>query len=153
MRRRISAIDQRGRRFLEHFLMAPLDGTLALPEIDGVAVFIRQHLHFNVPGIENRLLQVDFVISECPLRLAPSRFQGGLQLVGGTDQPHPFAATACGRFQHYGIANLRSHLLGLLDRLQPTGGSRHEWHAGLFHLLARPASLIPSFPSKPRAAR
>jgi len=43
-------IHNRRRRFLQYFLMTPLDRTLALAQPYRVAVLIRQHLHFDMPG-------------------------------------------------------------------------------------------------------
>ena len=123
-------------RLLHHFLVTALDGTLAFTEINRVAVLVRQHLHLDVPGVENGFLQINFAVSESPLRLALCRFQRGLQLLRRTHQSHPFAAAARRRLQHDGIADVRRHFPGLLDGLQSVGSSRHERHAGLFHLLA-----------------
>ena len=68
--------------------MAPLNGTLALAEIDRVAVLIRQHLHLDVPRVDDGLLEVNFAVSESPLRLALRGFQRGLQLLRGVHQAH-----------------------------------------------------------------
>ncbi len=77
-------IHQRRGRLFHHFLMTALDGTLAFAQIDRVAVLVRQHLHLDVPGIENGFLQVNFAVSESALRLALRRFQRGLQLLRGS---------------------------------------------------------------------
>ena len=97
MRRRISGIDQRRGRLLHHFLVAALDGALALAQIDRVAVLVRQHLHLDVPGVDDGFLEVNFAVSESPLRLALCRFQRGLQLLrrtapGACPLPPPPAA-------------------------------------------------------------
>ena len=68
-------IDHGRGRFLQHLLMTALNGTLAFAEIDRVAVLVRQHLHLDVPGIEDGLLEVNFAVAERPLRLALRRFQ------------------------------------------------------------------------------
>src|SRR6267143_2699077 len=52
-------------RLLQHFLMASLYGALAFSEENGVAMLVGQNLHFNMPSIDERLLDVDFAISEC----------------------------------------------------------------------------------------
>ena len=61
--------DRRRRRFLDQFLMPPLHRTIALAEMDGVAVAIAEHLDFDVAGIDDRALQDDVGIAERTLRL------------------------------------------------------------------------------------
>jgi len=53
MRRRMSAVDNRGRRFFQNLLMAAFHGALALAEVNRVAVFVGEHLHLDVPGIHD----------------------------------------------------------------------------------------------------
>ena len=48
----------------QHFLMTPLQRTLALAQIDRVAVLIRQHLHLDVAGIDDGLLDVNLAVAE-----------------------------------------------------------------------------------------
>jgi hypothetical protein len=71
-----------GRRsFLKNFLMAALDGALALPQIDGVAMFVGQHLHFDVARIDDGFLDVDFVVAEGALGFALRGFERGLSIL------------------------------------------------------------------------
>src|SRR6185369_9489458 len=51
------------RRLLDHLLVAALDRALALVEVDHVAVRVAQYLHFDVPGPDDRLLDVDAVVA------------------------------------------------------------------------------------------
>jgi hypothetical protein len=74
--------------------MAALDGALALAEVDRVSVFVTDHLHLDVPWIDDRLLQVDFVIAESTLRLAASRLQRRVEFFRSAHQTHAFAAAA-----------------------------------------------------------
>ena len=41
--------DERGRDF-DQFLVAPLNGTIAFPEVNDIAVFVRQDLEFDMAG-------------------------------------------------------------------------------------------------------
>ena len=74
--------------------MAALDGTLALAEVYRVSVFVSEHLHLDVPGIDDRPLQVDFVIAKSTLRLAPSRLQRRVEFFRSVHQAHAFTASA-----------------------------------------------------------
>ncbi len=81
-------------RFLQHFLMAALDRALALAEVYRVSVFVSEHLHLDVPWMDDRLLQVDFVVAESMLRLAASRLQRRVEFFRSVHQTHAFAAAA-----------------------------------------------------------
>ena len=70
-----------GRRALHDLLVAPLHRAVALEEVDGLAVQIRQNLDLQVAGATDEALEVDVVLAEGGVRLAPGREQGGLELV------------------------------------------------------------------------
>ncbi len=127
--------DGRG-SFLQNFLMAALDGALALAEINGVAMLVGQHLHLDVAGIDDGLLDVDFVVSEGALGLALSGLKGRLQFLRGVHQAHAFAAASGSRFQHYREADFFRDLPGLLSGFNSLRSARHEGNAGNFHVLA-----------------
>ena len=61
--------DAGGRRLLHHFLVAALHGAVALAQVDGVAVFVCQHLEFHVARIFQVLFHVDHVVVERRLGL------------------------------------------------------------------------------------
>ena len=52
-------VEVRGRRELDHLLVAPLDGAVALEQMDDVPLAVGQDLHLDVPRADDRLLQVD----------------------------------------------------------------------------------------------
>ena len=56
--------------------------TLALAEINRVPVLIGQNLHFDVPRIDDRLLDIDFAVAERSLRLAARALKRRLQFLG-----------------------------------------------------------------------
>ena len=62
-------IQHRRRRFLEHFLMPPLNRTFALAQMNHVAVLVAQHLKFDVPRPLDQLLDVHVGAAEGLLRL------------------------------------------------------------------------------------
>ena len=55
---------QRARRFLDHLLVAALDRAFPLAEIDDVAVFVAEHLDFDVAGIDDEFLDEDAIVPE-----------------------------------------------------------------------------------------
>ena len=55
--------------------MPPLQRTLAFAKIDRVAMLVGEHLHLDVPRIDDRLLDINFAIAERALRLAARRLR------------------------------------------------------------------------------
>ena len=98
-------IDNRRRRLLENFLVAALDGTLALAEPNGIAVLVGQHLHLDVAGIDDRFFDIHFAVAKRTLRLASGGFEGGTKFLAGVHQAHAFAAAAGRSFQHHRVAD------------------------------------------------
>src|SRR5688572_27099762 len=62
-------VDARRWRFLDHLLVAPLQRTVALAEVDDVAVMVREHLDLDVARFLEELLHVDLAVAECRQRL------------------------------------------------------------------------------------
>src|SRR5258705_12362740 len=123
-------VEQWRRRFLDHLLIAPLDRTFALAEIDHVAVLVPQHLNFDVAGIDDEFLDENTVVTE-------RRFGFGL---GETEpfgdfgsrmrDPHPLAAAAGGGLDHDGIADLVGNLHRMLFVLDDAEMARHRRDLG-----------------------
>ena len=57
-------VEQRRGRFLDDFLVAALDRTFALAEIDHVAVLVAEHLDFDMARIDDEFLDEDAVVAE-----------------------------------------------------------------------------------------
>ena len=57
-------VEQRARRFLDDFLIAPLDRAFALAEIDDVAVLVAEHLDFDVARIGDEFLDENAIVAE-----------------------------------------------------------------------------------------
>ena len=51
-------------RFLDHLLVAALQGAVALEQVDDVAVAVAEHLHLDMAGRDNELLDQHVGISE-----------------------------------------------------------------------------------------
>ena len=86
--------------------MATLQRAVTITHVDHVAAAISQHLHLNVPGVYQVLLDVEAVTAERGLgfRLRDRVEAGQLSFTG--DGPDTAAAPAAHRFDHDGIANL-----------------------------------------------
>ena len=69
-------IDDGGRRFLNDFLMPPLNGALALAKIHHMAVLIAEHLDLDVAGIFDVLLEIDLAVIEGALGFALGGLKG-----------------------------------------------------------------------------
>ena len=59
--------------------MAPLQRTVALADVNDVAVLIGEHLQLDVLGILEIPLGVDGAVLEIRFRLAPGRFKRGFE--------------------------------------------------------------------------
>ena len=139
-RRLAHALAQLGRdpvagRLLDDLLVATLDRALALEEVDGVPVGVGQHLDLDVARLLHELLDVERVVAEGSLGLAPGAGQGLLELLLLAHQPHALAAAASARLDHHWQADLLREGRGLLVGERP-GGAWHDGHAGLLHGLA-----------------
>src|ERR1035438_4747793 len=129
-------INEGRRRFLDYFLMTALQRTLAFSEVDGVSMLVSEHLHLDVAGIDDRLLDINFAVAERSFRFAARTFERRPQLFGRVDEAHALSTASSGRFQHHGIADARGDLFGLLERFEATRRARHERNARALHRLA-----------------
>jgi len=68
----------RRRRFLDEFLMPSLERTVALPQMDGVAVTVGEDLYLNVPRLLDVLFQVHAAVLERALRFLARCLDAGL---------------------------------------------------------------------------
>ena len=86
-----------GRRLLEHLLMTPLDGTVALADSDDVTVRIGKELHLHVPWPLEVALAVEGAVAERAFGLPRGGRECVVELCGRADDAHPAPASACGR--------------------------------------------------------
>ncbi len=82
----------RGGRFLDHFLVAALDGAVALVEVQAVAVLVGKYLDLHVPRLEQVFLHEHARVAERGLRFALGRLQCFDQVGFSLDDLHAFAA-------------------------------------------------------------
>ena len=133
-------------------LVAPLHRTIALEEVDNPAVAIRQHLDLEMTRAADEALEVDVVLAEGGVRLAPCGKKGGLELVLGLDDPHAATAAAPACLEHAGEAHRANEGERLCGVRRQCIRRRHRRHAGTGrdgprgHLVAEQAQRL-----RPRA--
>src|SRR5206468_3268009 len=88
--------EHRARRLLDDLLVAALDRALALAEMDERAVAVAQHLHLDVAGTDEELLEVDAPVGEGGPGLAPGGGERVRQLGPARHRAHALAAAARG---------------------------------------------------------
>ena len=99
---------RRRRRLLEQLLMAALNGAFALAQMHDRAVMIAQHLHLDVPGVLEVLLDVDVGHAECRLGLPLGGLDGVAEFLRRAHDAHAASAAAGGRLHDHGKPSRRS---------------------------------------------
>ena len=87
-------VHPRGRRLLDHFLVAPLDGAIALKEMNDVTVTIGKDLHLDMPRSIDILLEENPVIAESRRGLALRRCERRAELRRRRDFAHTLATAS-----------------------------------------------------------
>jgi hypothetical protein len=83
-----------GGRALDDLLVAALDRAVALEQVDHVAVCVAQHLHLDMARALDQLLQIDLVLAEGGLGLAPAFRRLAGEVGFRADHPHAAPAAA-----------------------------------------------------------
>src|SRR4051812_23745504 len=120
-------------RLLNHLLMAALQRTIALIQMDDVAMAIGEYLHLDVARRGDEFLDQHARVAECGLSFAHRAFERGFELGMLVDAAHAFAAAARDRLDQYRVADLVSLLLEKLRVLQLAMIARDHRHAGFLH--------------------
>ena len=124
-------VEQRRRRFLDDLLVAALDRTFALAEIDHVAMLVAQHLDFDVAGIDDEFFDEDAVVAERGFGFGLGEVEAFGDLGLRMRDPHALAAAAGGGLDHHGIADLVGDLHRVLFVLDDAEMPRHRRNLGL----------------------
>ena len=128
----------RSRRFLDDLLMAALHGAVPLPQMDDIAFLVRQHLHFDVARMFEKLLHVERVVAKGRGGLGPGHRHGVAQVRLAVHDPHPPAAAAGRGLDDDRVAQGPGLPTDLIDVLsQNAVGTWHARHAQLAHRLPR----------------
>jgi len=124
-----------GRRgFLDHLLVAALNRTIALAQMDRLPLAIGQYLDFDVARPLQVFLHVHRAVAKCRLGLAAREHNRGGQMSLAVDHPHPApAATRC-RLDQHRIADLAGNG-DVLGGIVGQGAARtgYAGHTGLLH--------------------
>src|SRR5918995_510718 len=104
-------VERRGRGFFDDLLVAALDRTLPLEEMEDIALLIPDHLHLHVARVFHQLLEKHRSVSEGSLGL-PARSPYSLdEIVGMRHGPHPTSPTSRARLYQDRVADTMSFLL------------------------------------------
>src|SRR6266702_922221 len=125
--------------------MTALDGTVALPQVDDVAVVVPQDLDLHVARVFAVLLDIDFGVAEPGLRLRAGRGKGIRQGRRRMDDLHSPAAAAGGGLDNHREPDLLGDLDRLVDVFYPLLGAGEDRYLFLDHRLTR-ADLVPHDP-------
>src|SRR5690606_4789291 len=110
---------------LPHLLMAPLEGAVALAQMDGAALAVPENLDLDVARLFEKLLDINRIVAEGGLCLGP----GGLERVNevrlAAGDLHAAPATAGGRLDDARIADLLRDALGLVHVGDAALGAGH----------------------------
>ena len=114
--------ETRGRRLLDHLLVAALHGAVALPEHEHLAPAVADHLDLDVPSALDVRLDEDGAVAEGGRRLGLRGGDLGVQVLEPAHDPHAAATAAGGRLDQQGQVGLG----------RPVGRLQGR-HAGLAH--------------------
>ena len=93
-------------RFLDHFLVPPLQRAVALEEMDDVAMRVGEDLDLDMARRQDVFLDQHAGVAEGGLRLALGAVERGVEIGAPLDTPHALAAAARHRLDQHRIADL-----------------------------------------------
>src|SRR5208282_857239 len=132
---------ERRRRFLDDFLIAPLNRAFAFEHVNGVALFVGKHLHFDMARIANEFLNVETAIAEGSFRFARHDAHDRGEVFVALDQAQSFSAPTRRGLDHDRKTHLLGDLAHLLFALERSWRPGHDGHARRGHQLA-PFDLV-----------
>jgi hypothetical protein len=126
-----------GRRSLLHdLLMPPLDGAVALAEMDHVPVSVAEHLHLDVAGVIEVALDVDVRVGEVRLTFATGGIESPLHFLLRACDPESFAAAPGRRLDRDRKAGLLGYSEHLRDARRWLGAPGDDGYTGRAHAVA-----------------
>ena len=115
-------------RLFDHLLVAALGRTVALEQMDRIAVVVAEDLDFDMARVFKIFFNQQRVVAKRRQRLAPGRRQSFRKLACRPDDPHPAPAATGRRFDHHRIAGRdgrrRQRGIGLVG-IRAAGQHRH----------------------------
>lgn len=132
----------RCRRLLDHLLVAPLQGTVALEEMDDIAEGVGEDLHLDMARSGEIFLDKDSTVAEGGERLALRGSERRREIGSRIDLAHAATATTHHRLDEHGVADLVGSLQGA-GVLPFTLIARHDGHTRRTHQKTFAASLAP----------
>src|SRR4029077_20695547 len=119
-------VHSRRRRFLNQFLVAPLDAALTLAQMNDLAMLVSEDLKFDMPRMLQEPLRVHVGIPKGLLRLAARRLVCGKHSALFAPDTHAAAPAAVYRLEDQGIADSRGLLAKLLFPFHDAVASRNS---------------------------
>lgn len=117
-----------GGRLFDDFLVAPLDGAVALVEVHVVSVLVSEHLDFDVAGLLHEFLNYHVVVGEAFHRLTFRSVQLSHELAFVAHQLHAFATSTERGLQKDRETNLFALFKQELRVLLVSVVARHDWN-------------------------
>ena len=112
-------IQKRAWRFFDDLLLAALNGTLTLAQINAVAVAVTENLNFNVARLGDELFDEDTIIAERIGGLVLRGLEPFARAVVVPSDTHPLTTATSGGFDHDGISDFaadRDRLFRILNQ-------------------------------------
>ena len=124
----------KGRRsFFEQFLVAALNGAVALAQVGGLPRLVANYLNLNVARLFDELLHVHPVVSECRCSLLAGGFPCFFEVCLRPNGAHSLAPASGSGLHHHGVANFFSRLFGVFQRVEQAFRARYAGHSSLVH--------------------
>src|SRR4029077_11008054 len=121
-------VEQWRRRLLDHFLIAALDRTFALAEIDDVAMLVAQHLNFDMARVGYEFFHENTFVAKRRLRFRAGAGEAFRNFSLAAGDAHTLAAAARARLDHDRITDVLGdpvRLDGDLDHPEMAWYGRH----------------------------
>ncbi|MFT3855593.1 MAG: hypothetical protein QM733_23120 [Ilumatobacteraceae bacterium] len=131
-----------GRGDLDHLLVAQLHRAVAVVEVDDPTGGVAEHLHLDVPGPLDQLLDEQRPVAERCRRLAGAAGERLGQLAVAVDAADAAATTAGRGLEHHRVADLAGDGAGLVGRRHRPVAAGDDRHADLRRQLTS-AHLVP----------
>ncbi len=130
--------DLRRGRDLDQFLVAALNGTVALEQVDHVAVAVAQHLYFDMARVDHAPFHEDFRLAKSLAGLGNHALVVGDEVFFVVAAADAAPAAAVGGLEHHRVADLAGQHAGFFHVGEIALAARHAGNAGGDHGVARP---------------